>query len=166
VLIWLLVPIIAVSPAVPVQMVALYTGRIREQTIAVLVQAMVALPLAVAGSALFGIAGIAAALALGEIVGICIVVPALTVRALGIDYPRLVRAAALVFLLSALWSGALAFGVTTLLPSQNVGGLLIQLSLWAAIGACPVLWFALPAAVRAKLLGAALRHIRPRLGLR
>ena len=148
----LLLPVIALAPASPLQMLSIYTDRIRPQAIALAVQTGIAIPGAILAGSHFGIVGVAGALALAEIIGIAVVAPALTSRSLGVPYLSLAATSLLVFLLAFSWSGATAWLALWMVHVAGLPGLALRLAAWGVVGALPVLWFGLPARVRKRLL--------------
>lgn len=159
-LLLLLLPLAALAPATPLQMLSIYTDRVRQQAIASGAQAVIAICGAAVLGWYFGILGVAAALALGEIIGIAILGPLLTARSLDIRYAALALGAWLTFAAGLLWSGLVAHGIETLLPGSGPANLGASILMWGLVGALPVLWLGLPVRVQKYLL----QQLRDRFG--
>ena len=87
-LFWLVLPAIVVAPAIPLLYLAHLADIPKQQAIAQVTQTTVAIALAAPLAASFGAAGVAFAMAAGEIVSIGLVLPILLTRRLGIAYWR------------------------------------------------------------------------------
>ena len=87
-LFWLVVPAIVVAPAIPLLYLAHLADIPKQQAIAQVTQTTIAIALAAPLAASFGAAGVAFAMAAGEIVSIGLVLPILLTRRLGITYWR------------------------------------------------------------------------------
>jgi hypothetical protein len=152
VLAWLLLPLFVIAPAVPLQMLCIYGQRIRPQAIAMVAQTLIAIPGAVIAGTIYGIVGVVAALAIGEILAMGILAPLITARPLGIRYWPLVRGCAIVSAGAVIWAGLVGLGVRAVIEPSGLNELIVELALWAAFGAFPVGWLALPHQVRQLLL--------------
>ena len=87
-LIWLVVPAIVVAPAIPLVYLAHLADIPKQQAIGQVTQTVIAVALAAPLASGFGAAGVAFAMAAGEIVSIGLVLPILLTRRLGITYWR------------------------------------------------------------------------------
>ena len=85
---WLVVPAIVVAPAIPLVYLAHYADIPKQQAIGQVSQTIIAVALAAPLASGFGAAGVAFAMAAGEIVSIGLVLPILLTRRLGITYWR------------------------------------------------------------------------------
>jgi hypothetical protein len=159
ILIWLLLPAAIVAPAVPLQMLSVFGHRLRPQAIAASAQAAIAVPGAIVAGAHFGTVGVAAALAIGEIVGMGIIAPLLTARPLGIRYWVLVRSTAAIWLLTVTWSGLVGLVIDAAISGSSAWLVIIKLLLWGGFGGLPVAWLTLPNEIRERVLNFALSRM-------
>lgn len=167
-LFWLLLPLLATAPAIPLQILTFFGGRPRPQAVASVVQVSVGLVVAVLAGSAYGVVGVAFGVAMGEIAGISLVLPILAARYVEISYPRLAGECALFFLVAGAWAGGSAYAVLQLVPPTSPVSLAAGVALWAAAGGLPVAWIALPGAMRQRLLavaaGIAYRRRRTTIG--
>lgn len=155
-LLTMLVPVAVMAPVVPLQMVSLYAGFPRPQAIGGIVQSIIGLAACIELGLRFGIVGVVAGIALGEVVGQGIVFPLLAARRLQVPFGGVVLSSLVVFVGGVAWSwvvGLLALGG----GRDGMVGFLIALALWGMLGALPVVLACLPASVWRRL---PLRRIR------
>ena len=148
----LLVPLIATAPSLAVQQAAVMTGRVRRQSYASAIYAAIALGGSVLLGSLYGIIGVAIALALGEIVAIGILSPLWASRELSLPYWPLVRSAGLVFLAVSAWSAIVAGTLDYLLGDLQLTGDLAALTGFGLLAALPVLIATAPAGLRNQVM--------------
>jgi len=152
ILIWLLLPVVVMAPAIPLQMLTLYGSRPKPQATAAFVQLLIAIPLCAVAGHLYGVVGVAAGVGIGEAVAMGAVLPAIASRGLRVGYPRLLAECAALFVPAAAWSAAVGWLLTRAIVTTHVGGLVIVLAFWAALAAGPVLLVSVPPAMRRRLL--------------
>lgn len=152
ILFWLLLPVVVIAPAVPLQMLTFFAGRPKPQAAASLVQLAVGVPLAVVAGSLYGVVGVAFGIAIGEALGLGVVLPLLAARRAEVRYWALLGECALLLAAALLWSGLVGWAVAILLPVGTIAGLAGAIALWSAAAALPVMLLGLPASSRASLL--------------
>jgi O-antigen/teichoic acid export membrane protein len=142
---WLVVPAIVCARGQVVTAALVYTNLVRAPALAAASQAVMSLALVVVLGANFGVTGLAAGLALGEIFGLGVVLPAVAgeFARSAAAWRRDIPAAAGLTALSA--AGALA--ILVVVPI-GVGGLSIGAGSWAIGVACPLLVLGLPGDLR------------------
>lgn len=149
-LLTMLVPVAVMAPVVPLQMVSLYAGFPRPQAIGGIVQAVIGLVTCVVFGQWFGIVGVVAGVALGEVVGQGIVFPLLAARRLQVPFAGVVLSSLIVFVGGLAWSWGV--GLLAVRGGQDgLVGFLVALAVWGVLGALPVILACLPASVWRRL---------------
>lgn len=152
ILLWLMLPLILTAPAIPLQLLTYYTDRPQPQAAGSLVQLIVGIPLALIAGASYGVVGVAFGVAVGEAVGIGLVLPLMAARRLQIPYWPLLSECAVLLLLSLLWSGGVGWLAARLFSAEDHLGLFAAILAWGMVGALPVMLFVLPRNARLGLL--------------
>jgi O-antigen/teichoic acid export membrane protein len=148
----LLVPIIMIAPMSAMAMVTIYSGVPKPQAIGTGVQLLISVPLCVIFGRLFGIPGVAAGLAIGEVIGIGVVLPALSVHQFHVPVRRLLSKSASYFLLTVAWASGSAIAVTAVIRPSTTLTTLASLAIWGIVAGGPVFLAALPPRQRTRIL--------------
>jgi hypothetical protein len=154
-LIWLVLPAIVVAPAIPLLYLAHLADIPKQQAIAQVTQTTVAIALAAPLAASFGAAGVAFAMAAGEIVSIGLVLPILLTRRLGIAYWRHAIQCLPIAFAALLWGGAAGRVIDFAIGTQGWVTLIVCLATWAAVTVPPITALLLPADQHKRLKDAA-----------
>jgi O-antigen/teichoic acid export membrane protein len=140
----LAVPAILVAPAIPLLYLAHLSDMPKPQVAAQIVQIGVAIVLCWLLAPTWGLAGVAFALAFGEVLGIGIVLPLLLNRRLRLAYWRHATICLLVAMGALAWSGTISVVVFAVLRTDTPGAALVGLVLWSLVTFGPILFFLLP----------------------
>ena len=154
-LFWLVIPAIFVAPAIPLVYLAHLADIPKQQAIGQVTQTMVAIALAAPLAGSYGAAGVAFAMAAGEIVSIGLVLPILLTRRLGITYWRHAIQCVPIALAALLWSGAVGRVVGFAIGTQDWARLVVCLAIWAAVTLLPIASLLMPANQHKRLRDAA-----------
>ena len=152
---WLVVPAIVVAPAIPLVYLAHYADIPKQQAIGQVSQTIIAVALAAPLASGFGAAGVACAMAAGEIVSIGLVLPILLTRRLGVTYWRHAIQCVLIALAAFVWSGAVGRVVGSATGTQGWVRLVVCLAIWGAVTLLPVASLLMPASQHKRLWDAA-----------
>lgn len=160
----LLLPAVAVAPALGLQQASVMLGRIKAQSVAYALYAALGLVGGIALAPHFGVVGIAAAVAGGETIAIGICAPLWAAREFGSSYGNIALRSAVVFVAAAVWAASIAWLVKALpIPARDLARLAPPL-LWAAVAFPPAFWLCAPPSLRNALdqhlrkIGASIRH--------
>jgi hypothetical protein len=154
-LFWLVVPAIVVAPAIPLVYLAHLADIPKQQAIGQVTQTVIAIALAAPLASGFGAAGVAFAMAAGEIVSIGLVLPILLTRRLGIAYWRHAIQCVLIALAALVWSGAVGRVVGSATGTQGWVRLVVCLAIWGAVTLLPIASVLMPASQHKRLWDAA-----------
>jgi len=154
-LFWLVLPSIVVAPAIPLLYLAHLADIPKQQAIAQVTQTTVAIALAAPLAASFGAAGVAFAMAAGEVVSIGLVLPILLTRRLGIAYWRHAVQCIPIALAALVWGGAVGRVVGFAIGTHDLVRLIVCLAIWAAATLLPIASLLLPADQHKRLRDAA-----------
>jgi len=150
ILLWLLLPLVVIAPAIPLQMLTMFGSVPKPQAISSGLQGLIGIGLALVLGRFYGVVGVASGVAIGEVLAIGMLLPLLSRRALAISYGRLVADSAL-FLAGALaWAVPLALVVREMAPRTPIS-LIGMLGLWGVAAGVPILLMSLPKEVRSRL---------------
>jgi O-antigen/teichoic acid export membrane protein len=152
ILLWLLLPLVVIAPAIPMQMLTMFGSVPKPQAISSAAQIIVGIGLAVIFGHIFGVVGVASGVAIGEIVSTGLLLPLLSRRALSISYGRLLRDSALFFIAALAWAMLVGLVVMQFTPRSAVS-LIGVISVWGLVAAPPILLMSLPKDVRTILRG-------------
>jgi O-antigen/teichoic acid export membrane protein len=150
-LFWLVIPAIVVAPAIPLVYLAHLADIPKQQAIGQVTQTLVAIAVAVPLAGSFGAAGVAFAMAIGEIVSIGLVLPILLTRRLGITYWRHAIRCVPIALAALVWSGAVGRVVLLAIGMQDWVRLIVSLGIWAAVALLPIASLLMPASQHKRL---------------
>ncbi len=157
ILFWLLLPMVVIAPAVPLQMLTIYVNRPKPQAAASLVQIVVGVSLAAIAGSMYGVAGVAFGVAMGEALGLGVVLPLLAARRVQVRYWALLAECAVLLAMALLWSGPIGWAATLLFAVDTIPGLAAAIAGWTLTAALPVMLLGLPASSRSSLLAHARR---------
>jgi O-antigen/teichoic acid export membrane protein len=150
---WLLVAAVVSAPSMPLAAITMLGGNPRSGAIAALVQLGLGLSASVVAGHAFGVTGVAAGLAIGEIVALAIVLPMLAARpVVGVDWAAHLTRCIPPTLISGAWCAVVGFVVTSVVETGTLLMLLLSAGVWASIGAAPCLLLALDVEQRQALL--------------
>ncbi len=139
---WLVLGSWAAAPAAPVAKLLAFTNRAKPNAAAWTAQLVAGLGLAGLLVQPFGAAGVAAGLAIGEVLGMGIVLPLLTKQALALP-ARYWRKCGIALGASALW--CLIVGAAVIhLGIADVSQMVIAMLIWSLFGALPAFMITLP----------------------
>lgn len=131
----------------------MFGGAPRSLAIASLVQLAIGLPLCYALASYHGAVGAATGLAVGEVVGIGVVLPALAARDAKIRYVRHFGRCLFAMAATGVWCLVMGQVVGNLVDIQTPMGLLVGGMVWGLIGFVPAVVLAIPPTQRALLIG-------------
>jgi O-antigen/teichoic acid export membrane protein len=151
----LLIPAVAVAPAVGLQQTSVMLDRVKDQSLAYALYAAIGLVGAIALAPRFGIIGVAAAVAIGETVAIGLCAPLWAAREFNISYLRITARSFAVFAAVALWAGLAAWLVEALPIASRDLSRLVAPTLWAGLAFPPALWLCAPPGLRKAIVGRA-----------
>ncbi len=154
-LFWLVLPAVIVAPAIPLLYLAHHADIPKQQAVAQVTQTVVAIALAVPLAGSFGAAGVAFAMAAGEIVSIGLVLPILLTRRLGITYWRHAIHCVPIAFAALVWGVAMGRVVGLAIGTQGWVRLIVCLAIWAAVTVLPIASLLLPADQHKRLRDAA-----------
>ena len=151
ILFWLLVPAIAVAPAIPLFHLTHLADLPKPLAISQVVQTGLAVLLAILLIGNFGAPGVAFALAIGETVAVGFLLPFLVTRNLGIRYWRHAIGCLAVAIAALAWALSLAQGIVFLIGTDGAIKLVLAASFWACLTLPPVGYLVLPEQQQARL---------------
>ena len=150
ILLWLLLPLVIIAPAIPLQMMTMFGSVPKPQAVSSAVQCGVGLGLAILLGHFFGVVGVACGVALGEILSTGLLLPLLSRRALSISYGRLLLDSAMFFVAGLVWAVPIALLILEAAPRTPVS-LVGMLVVWGLAAGAPILLMSLPTEVRGTL---------------
>lgn len=153
---WLAMPALLVAPATPLLYLAHLADLPKPQAYAQLVQTFVAAVCLLALAGRYGLGGVAFGLALGELLGIGLLLPILLNRHLQISYWKNAALCIPLGLTAFAWAEILAYGISLFVRTNTILGLILTLVTWAGAALAPVIFFLTPAR---RLISAKLRAI-------
>lgn len=148
------------TPALPLATVLMYANVPRPVAIAGLAQLGAGLAAAAILTQGFGAAGTAAGLAIGEALGLGLVLPLLARPYLGVRWSRYFAACAFAWAVSATWCGIAAFAAGWLFNTESWLGLIAALVLWSLAGLAPALTVSLPRPQRGRIANAVSQRLQ------
>ena len=148
---WLLVPILAVAPAIPLLSLAQYAGLARPLAISNLAQIGVSIPVCLLFGKLYGASGIAFGLAVAESLAVGLLLPAMTTKHLQINYYRHWISCLAISAGALVWAGAVALAIGSVTGAQTPLMLFFAVSGWSALTFLPIGYLLLPAGQRSRL---------------
>lgn len=151
---------LATSPASPIASFAVLGGFPRATAAASTVQLAVGLSACALLAGPYGVPGAAIGLAIGEIIGIGLVLPLLTARHTGLRYMRYAGECILSMAVVALFSLGVGAVLAFALAAETKFGVLVQTGLWCCLGLVPGIYFSLPELHRAKVLELVCTRVR------
>lgn len=140
ILILLMIPAIVLAPALALQMTAVMSDRLKDQSLAAALTAVIAIGGGVALGSRFGITGVAAALAAGETIAFGIISPMLAAREFRISYVSVVSHSLIAFAVVTAWAILMAEIVAVAALPEGPGGFLAEITVWFAIAFPPAAW--------------------------
>lgn len=155
---WLVLGTFAAASAAPIAKLLAFTNRAKPNAAAWTVQLVIGLGLAGLLVSSCGAAGVAAGLAIGEVIGMGLILPLLAGPVLALPMRRYWLDWGGWIALSTIWCLMVGAAVTAWLDVSRISGLLAALAVWAFCGAFPVLVFALLATWLRSTLGRLLRQ--------
>ncbi|MBS9719455.1 hypothetical protein JYU29_02005 [Tianweitania sp. BSSL-BM11] len=150
VLAWLVLGSWVAAPAAPIAKLLAFTNRAKPNAAAWTVQLVSGLGLAAVFVQPFGAAGVAAGLAIGEILGMGMVLPWLAGRFLAVP-SRYWLTCGMGLSASVLWCLIIGAAVIQLIGLADILQMLIALIIWSLLGALPPLLLAMPMQVRSRI---------------
>lgn len=151
-LFWLVAPAVAVAPAIPLLYLAHLSDLPKPQALAQVAQTGVAIALALPLAKSHGAAGVAFAMAAGEVLGVGLLLPMLLTKRLHIAYQRHAILCLAIALATTAWGGAAGKAVEALIGTQGLERLFLGLALWSVLTLAPIGYMLLPAGRRERLL--------------
>lgn len=148
---WLLIPILTVSPAIPLLSVAQYAGLARPLAISNLAQIGASILVCLLFGDLFGASGIAFGLAVGESLATGVLLPAMIARRLHINYLRHWISCLAVFAGGLSWAGMVALVIGSAIDIEKSITLFFVVSAWGALAFLPIVYLLLPSEQRSRL---------------
>jgi O-antigen/teichoic acid export membrane protein len=150
-LFWLVLPAIVIAPAIPLFYLAHLADIPKQLAVVQVTQTVVAIALAAPLAAAFGAAGVAFAMAIGEIVSTGLVLPVLLKRRLGIAYWRHAIQCAPIALAALAWSGATGWAISFAIGTPDWTRLFACLAAWGAVTFLPIASLLMPASQQKRL---------------
>jgi O-antigen/teichoic acid export membrane protein len=149
---WLLAAAAIAAPTVPLVWHLILVNAPRPASIALLAQLTIGLSACWVLVPQYGAPGAAAGLAVGEVFAMGAVLPAMAARHIRINYLRYLGRCVIGMTLTALWCGAVAMALLTVVNVTSIFGLGIAGGLWGLCGLLPALIATLPARQRAVIV--------------
>ncbi len=151
-LLWLLLPVPIVGPALPLAAVLTFSNRPKPEAFARTTQGVLGILLCYVLAARFGIAGVPAGLAVAEIVGLGVLLPAFAAPPLAVGYPAYFAWSTIFFAVSAAWGVAVGWCVLNVVGAGSIVELATSGVLWAGVAMPIALAAALPKEHRLRIL--------------
>ena len=133
VLLWLLLPVPIVVPALPLAAILTYSNRPKPEAFAKLAQVPLGVVLCSALAMEYGTIGVPAGLAAAEIICLGLLLPALAARPLAVNYGSYFARSTAVFALTATLGLAVGWGALHLFGGGSVERLAASAILWAGV---------------------------------
>jgi hypothetical protein len=146
----LVLPAIVTAASAPLSMLCMYADRPHTLGMALAVQLGLGVPATLLGGLEFGVVGVAFGVALGEIVGLGIILPLLAARSFHIAYAPLALRCLAISGLVGLWGAAMGWLVVRFTSGWSGPWLIAAILTWSLVGAALPLWLALPKGTRSK----------------
>ena len=150
-LLWLLLPVIAIAPAIPLSNTFHFGNMPRQPALASLLQLTIGLILCYALVQSHGITGGVAGLAIGEILGLGMLLPLLARRKLPLSYRSYYIHCIIITAIAGFWSLLIASALQKLIGFDRIELFVISGILWGLLGFLPPLILSLPYDIRKRL---------------
>jgi hypothetical protein len=150
----LLAPNPIVGPALPLSTTLTYANLPKFEMLAKTMQLCLGLGLCYVLALGGGIVGLAAGVAVAEVLAMGWLLPSIACRKLAMDYPRYLLGCLIVFALTSASCGAAAWALVRLTGTEQVGFLLLAGGAWGLFAVTVTFAAALPASQRSDLLTA------------
>jgi len=147
----LILPVLATAASAPLSLLCMYAGKPHGYAIALCVQIGVGVPATWLGGLEFGIVGAASGLAIGEFVGLGIVLPLLAAGSFHIVYAPLALRCMAISGFVGLWGFATGWIIVHLLGDGSALWLAVVILVWSIVGAALPLFLMLPPTIRFKI---------------
>ncbi|MFN6934345.1 MAG: lipopolysaccharide biosynthesis protein [Tsuneonella sp.] len=148
----LLIPAIAVAPALALQQAAVMLDKVRAQSLASALSAFIAIGGGIVLGKLYGIVGIAAAAAAGETLAIGIIAPLSAAKDLRISYLPVAFHSAVAFIATLAWGGLTGWVIEQAPLGTSLAGAVVRMAAWGAVACLPAAWLCSPPAMRRQLI--------------
>ena len=148
----LILPVIVVAPVSPLTMLSIYAGAPRAQAIGTGIQLLLGLPLSVMLGRYFGIDGLVMGLAVGEIVGVGMVLTILVAHKFRVPVGKLAADAVITFAITVIWASLVGWLIIAVIGGAGPIRAVAEMTIWGILAGAPVLLYALPARQRSLVL--------------
>lgn len=150
-LIFMLLPTILMAPTLPITQILMYGNLARLPALASLLQIAAGLLSSFLLTKAYGVLGMVAGLAIGEILGFTIFLPLIARKHIDLRLARYFGRSAVLMLLCSFWSALVAMGLQRIIGSDGLTAFLVGGGLWGAFGLAVPIAVALPASLRRRL---------------
>jgi O-antigen/teichoic acid export membrane protein len=141
---WLLVPSVFIAPALPIKNVLMLGNLPRPVGLASILQILIGLPLSYGLAHYYGTAGVAAALAIGEVIALGIFLPSISFHHIGDRYLKYFSQCVTVFSLTWSWCALVAWLVLHIFDVNSFLMFVMAGTLWGLFGFLPTLLISTP----------------------
>lgn len=143
------------APSAPLAIFSMLSGSPKPAAVAVSVQLIVGIAAATMLAKSHGVAGVACGLAVGEAIGLGVILPLLAAPQAGLDYGHHVGRCAVAMVITCIWCLLIGLGIATLIDIDTPVGLVVGGITWVLLGFSPAIAAALPSNRRKGLVRAA-----------